>query len=123
MEESVSGIVRTPDTFISFNGAWAQNVNKRDFYIDLLGDKGGVRIDYFTGYTRWGAENGRLFERKPLANGGNPYALQAEEFAEAVLRDKPSRAEIRSVLPSQRLLDMIYASSEQNREILCGEQK
>ena len=46
VDDFISGFVRTDKASISFNGAWAQNIDQRDMYIDFLGDKGGVRLTY-----------------------------------------------------------------------------
>ena len=51
VDDSVTGIIRTEGPTISFNGAWAQNIGVKETYIDFMGDKGGVRLDY-CGYFR-----------------------------------------------------------------------
>jgi hypothetical protein len=36
------------------HGAWAQNIGVKETYIDFMGDKGGIRLDYggkFTYYS------------------------------------------------------------------------
>jgi hypothetical protein len=38
-------------------------------------------------------------------------------FADAVMSGKPSRADITAVLPVQKVLDMFYASTREDREV------
>ena len=46
VDDFITGYIRTDKASISFNGAWAQNLDKNDMYIDFLGDKGGARLTY-----------------------------------------------------------------------------
>ena len=46
VDDFVTGYIRTDKASISFNGAWAQNLEKNEMYIDFLGDKKGARLAY-----------------------------------------------------------------------------
>ena len=46
VDDFVTGYVRTNKSSISFNGAWAQNIDQKDMFIDFLGDKAGARLSY-----------------------------------------------------------------------------
>ena len=60
VEEFATGFIRTDKCTVSVNGAWAQNLDLRDTYIDFLGDKGGARFDYRGKFTFWSAETAFL---------------------------------------------------------------
>ena len=46
VDDSVTGMIRTEGPVITFNGAWAQNIDQQEMYIDFMGDKGGIRLSY-----------------------------------------------------------------------------
>ena len=46
VDDFITGYIRTDKASISFNGAWAQNINQNEMFIDFLGDKGGARLTY-----------------------------------------------------------------------------
>lgn len=117
VEEYASGIIRTSGAFITFEGAWAQNINERAMYVDFLGSRGGIRLDYGAGFTIYGQAEDYLFETKPMAKDSDFFVNEFRGFAEAVLGGTPSRADIGAVLPVQKVLDMFYASSREDREV------
>ena len=53
VDDFITGYIRTDKASISFNGAWAQNINIPEMYIDFLGDKGGARLNYLGQFTFW----------------------------------------------------------------------
>ena len=46
VDDFVTGYIRTDKATVSFNGAWAQNLDQEEMYVDFLGDKGGARLNY-----------------------------------------------------------------------------
>lgn len=50
VDDSVTGIVRTDGPTITFNGAWAENIGEDETYIDFIGDKAGIRLEYGEGF-------------------------------------------------------------------------
>ena len=46
VDDSVTALIRTSGPVITVNGAWAQNIGEEDRYIDFMGDKGGIRLQY-----------------------------------------------------------------------------
>jgi predicted dehydrogenase len=74
VEESCTGIIRTTGPTITIHGAWAQNINNREMYIDFMGDKGGIRLEYGKGFTYYTAEDGKLVEEVPDIDTSNLFA-------------------------------------------------
>jgi predicted dehydrogenase len=56
VDDFITGHVRTDKASISFNGAWAQNIDANDMFIDFLGDKGGARLTYGGKFVFWSAD-------------------------------------------------------------------
>ena len=117
VEEMITGFIRTSGASISFNGAWAQNINENEMFIDFMGDKGGIRLDYGQGFTFYTAEGGVLQTIKPDFDIPNIYRREDIRFIEAVRKGQKTRSHIDKVLESARLLDAIYESSEKQAEI------
>ena len=114
VEDFVTGFVRTDKASISFNGAWAQNIGRGDMFIDFMGDKGGVRLDYCGHYSFFGND---LEEDRPEYEIPDMYALEDADFLDACLTGRRNKSHISNILESARLLDAIYQSAEEKREI------
>ena len=121
VEEYASGIIRTTGPFINFEGAWACNINERALYVDFLGTDGGIRLDYGNGFTIYGQNDDFLYESSPIKKDGDQFINEFRGFADALLDGSPSRADIEKILPSQKVLDMFYTSSRENREVRVDE--
>lgn len=117
VEEFVSGFARTDKSSISFNGAWAQNIGKREMFIDFLGDKAGIRLDYGELYTVWHTNDGALCESRPDYNIPDMYAEEDKAFIESLSSGKKNRANIDNVIESAKIMDAIYLSAEKHGEV------
>ncbi|MDR0554868.1 MAG: Gfo/Idh/MocA family oxidoreductase [Treponema sp.] len=117
VDDMVSGFIRTGGASISFNGAWAQNIDQNETFIDFMGDKGGVRLQYCKDFTFYTVENGILQSVKPNYNIPNMYEREDLAFIEAVRTGQKTRSHIDQVLESARLLDAIYESADKQEEI------
>ena len=115
VDDFISGYIRTDKANVSFNGAWAQNVNKNEMYIDFLGDKGGARLDYGGKFTFWSAED--LSETTPEYDIPNMYHKEHLAFIESIKTGVKDKNHIDNVLESMKLLDALYKSAELNKEI------
>lgn len=117
VEEMISGFVRTDKASISFNGAWAQNINVPEMFIDFMGDKAGVRMMYNGTFTIYKTED-RMFETiTPDFETADMFYDEDDAFVDSILSGKKTRSNIEYVLPSAKLLDAIYQSSEEDKEI------
>lgn len=118
VDDSVTGFIRTSGATISLNGAWAQNIKERECFIDFLGTKGGARLQYGKEFTLTRTKDGKLDYATPEFSGPDMYYAEIDAFLDAVETREKNRANIDSVIISQKILDGIYASSAQNREIV-----
>lgn len=116
-DEFVTGYIRTDKAGISFNGAWAQNINEKEMYIDFLGDKSGVRLYYGESFALYSAEGGFLHKVEPNYEIPNMFVEEDRDFVESIINGTKSRNHIDNVLESARLLDILYESATQRKEI------
>lgn len=115
VEDFVTGYIRTDKGSISFNGAWAQNIGGKDeMFVDFLGDKAGVRLQYAGRYTLF---DNALNETASEGEIPNMYECEDRDFINACNENRRTKGNIRYVLESQKLLDAIYQSAKENREI------
>ena len=115
VDDFITGFIRTDKASISFNGAWAQNIGNTEMYIDILGDKGGARLNYGGHFTFWDGKT--LTSYKSDHAIPNMYYEQDRAFIDSVNSGVKDKSHIDYVLESAKLLDTLYASSEQNKEI------
>ena len=115
VDDYIAGHVRTDKASISFNGAWAQNINKPEMFVDILGDKGGARLTYRGKFTFWNAET--LEATEPEYDIPDMYLCEDKAFFESIESGIKDRNNIVNVLESAKLLDALYVSSDKKEEI------
>ena len=117
VEESVTGLVRTEGPVISFNGAWAQNIGEKECYIDFMGDKAGIRLQYGKMFTLYTAENGALVQYTPEFTMSNMFENEINAFVDCVQRGAEMPSRIDTVAITAKLMQAVYDSAEQHREV------
>ena len=117
VDDSVTGLVRTSGPAISFVGAWAQNIGQGETFIDFMGDKGGIRLEYCGNFTYYTAEGGALLEVKPRYAERDFYQTEIDSFVESVRTRVPNQANIDNAIATSKIMDAIYRSSETHREV------
>ena len=115
VDDFVTGYIRTDKASISFNGAWAQNINKRDMFVDFLGDKGGARLDYGGHFEFYNGET--LETEAPDYEIPNMYLCEDVAFLEEIDSGVKNRSHIDNILESAKLLDYLYQSAALKKEI------
>ena len=115
VDDFISGYVRTDKANISFNGAWAQNVGIPELYVDFLGDKGGARLEYAGKFTFWNGET--LESITPDSDLPNQWLREDTAFIEAIRTGTKTKNNIECVLETMKLLDALYESSKQKKEL------
>ena len=115
VDDFISGYIRTDKASISFNGAWAQNIDKKEMFIDFLGDRGGARLTYGGKFEFYDGET--LETIAPDYDIPNMYLCENRAFIESITTREKNRSNIINILESAKLLDALYRSSEQKREL------
>ena len=120
VDDSVTGMIRTSGPVITLNGAWAQNIGAEDRYIDFMGDKGGIRLQYGKEFTLYTVENGALVEFTPQYTSRDMFQNEIDAFVDCIKTGKKLPSHIDAVIVTAQMMQAIYDSSEQHKEIVLG---
>jgi len=120
VDDSVIGLVRTAGPVISLHGAWAQNVGESDTYIDFMGDKGGIRLDYCGDFVYYTAKDGALIRTSPKLPKSDMYQMEIDSFVDSVITQVPNQAYIDKTIQASKIIDGIYRSSDSHMEVAIG---
>jgi predicted dehydrogenase len=118
VEDSVTALIRTDGPVISLNGAWAQNIGKDEMFIDFMGDKAGIRLNYGADFTLYTAEHGALVEYTPEINKRNHFQNEIDAFVDSVRTGIRLPSHIDTAVITARLMQAVYDSANSHREIL-----
>ena len=118
VEDYAAGLVRFGrKATLSFEIAWAAN-SEESSYIELMGDKGGVRamdgkpLKILTEY------EGRVADITPQFNAdSNNFHVQAAKFLAACRGECPPAATSAEGLTVMRLIDGVYKSAQSGQEV------
>lgn len=114
VDDFVSGYVRTDKGSIAFNGAWAQNISPVEMYIDVLGDKGGARLQYGENFEFFDGE--ALTASTPDIEIPNMFYAEERSFFDSVDSGVKAKGHVDCVLESMKLIDALYKSSDDKKE-------
>ena len=118
VDDSVTALIRTEGPTITVNGAWAQNLDKEEMYIDFMGDKGGVRIDYYTkDFTVYTTKDGQVYQYKPEFEENDQFITEINEFVDCIKTGKKLASHIDTNIITSRMMQAIYDSSDAHKEI------
>ena len=118
VDDSVTALIRTEGPVITLNGAWAQNIGKDEMFIDFIGDKAGIRLQYGGNYTMYSTKDGALVESSPRYPTTNHYENEINSFVEMVQHGGKSPASIDNAVLTSQIMQAIYDSSDTGREIV-----
>ena len=115
VDDFITGYIRTDKASISFNGAWAQNLDKPEMFIDFLGDKKGARLTYGGQFE---VTDGETLETVATNHEiPNMYLREDEDFFNSIESGIKNKNNIDNILESMKLLDYLYKSAEIGKEI------
>ncbi len=118
VDDSVVGIVRTEGPVVSFNGAWAQNVGHNEMFIDFMGDKSGIRLQYCSDFKIWSVKNGMLTETQVECQTRDMYQNEIDDFIRCIKTGAKNQQNIDYAVQTSKIMQAIYDSSETHREIV-----
>ena len=116
VDDSVTALIRTEGPVITVNGAWAQNIGQSETYIDFMGDKAGIRLQYGSDFTVYTAEHGALIEYKPEFKMRDHFQNEIDAFVDCVKARKKLPSHIDTVIITARMMQAIYDSSAAHQE-------
>ena len=115
VDDFVTGFIRTDKGTITLNGAWAQNIERDEMYVDFLGDKKGARLNYRGQFVLSDGETLKTVTSDHEIE--NMYLLEDEAFLSSTVSGEKNKNNIDFVLESMRLLDALYRSAELGEEV------
>lgn len=115
VDDFIAGHIRTDKASVSFNGAWAQNLDKCELYVDFLGDKGGARLTYGDKFEFFDGQT--LETLNPEFDIPNMYLREDKAFLDSIERGVKDKNNIENILESMKLLDALYASADKKEEL------
>ena len=118
VDDFVTGLVKTAGASISFNGAWAQNIGVGEMYIDFIGTKAGIRLQYGKDFTVWGTRDGKLTEETPVFTATDHYQNEIDSFLNCIRTGKTNPAHIDRAIITAKMMQAMYDSSDSGREIV-----
>lgn len=118
VDDFVTGFIRTTGASITFNGAWAQNIGENECFVDFIGTKAGIRMQYGGKFTMYSTMNGMLTEIKPdYASTGFDYFAEIKSFVNSSITKEPNQAYIDKAVVTSKILDAVYRSSDAHKEV------
>lgn len=117
VDDSVTGLVRTEGPVFTLNGAWAQNIEESETYIDFMGDKGGIRLQYGGDFTFYTSEYGSLVKYKPEFKMEDMFQKEIDAFVDCIETGEKLPSHIDTVAITAKIMQGIYDSSKNHKEI------
>lgn len=118
VEEFITGMVRTAGPTITLNGAWAQNIAENGMFIEFLGDKAGVKLQYGSNFTVYGTKDGMLTELTPKFKFEDMFYAEIDAFLQCTEDGSKIRSNIDEVLVTAQMMDGLYESAATGREVV-----
>ena len=117
VEDSITGVIRTNGPVITFQGAWAQNIGENEMYIDFMGDKGGIRLQYGANFVKYGVQDGMLSKTEYQFPTTNMFENEINGFVRSVQTGEKLPSHIDVTIKTARIMEGIYESAKQHKEV------
>lgn len=117
VDDGITGMIRTEGPVITFNGAWAQNIGENEMFIDFLGTKGGIRLQYGKDFTYYSTLNGMLSKTNFETCEASMFQNEIDSFIDCICTGEKSVSHIDTNIITARMMDAIYKSAELKKEI------
>lgn len=117
VEEGITGMVRTDGPIITFNGAWAQNIGENEMFIDFIGTKGGIRLQYGADFTMYSTKNGMLTKTEFKSADDSMFQNEIDAFIDCVEKGNKLQSHIDTNIITAEMMDAIYRSAEEHKEV------
>ncbi|HOJ10195.1 MAG TPA: Gfo/Idh/MocA family oxidoreductase [Clostridiales bacterium] len=118
VDDFITGLIRTEKATISLNGAWAQNIGESEMYIDFLGDKAGIRLQYGGNFKLYTFKNGTLLEVIPSFKTDKEFQAEIDAFVKCIRTGEKLPSHIDTVIITAKIMQALYDSSKANKEIV-----
>ncbi|MCL2095946.1 MAG: Gfo/Idh/MocA family oxidoreductase [Oscillospiraceae bacterium] len=120
VDDFVTGFIRTSGSTITLNGAWAQNIGVSETYIDFIGTKSGIRLDYWGDFDLYKIKDGKLESVEVSYEKWDFFQKEIDSFVDTVKTKEKLPSNIDAAIITTRMMQALYDSSEQDREIVLS---
>ena len=117
VETGVTGLIRTDGPTITLNGAWAQNIGEKEMFIDFLGDKGGIRLQYGADFKLYSTKDGMLTTTTAKYPTNNHFENEINAFIDCIRSGEKLPSHIETNILTSKMMQAIYDSAESHKEI------
>lgn len=116
VEDLAVGMVRFEGgAMLNIESSFVAHIEKDVFNLQIMGEKGGANWDPVQIFKD---ENGYMFNSTPAFTGwGDPFETKMRHFVDVCRDGKPNMAPGEHGLMVQQMLNGLYASAEQGREV------
>jgi len=118
VDDSLTAFIRTEGPIISLEGAWAQNIEEGDNYIDFIGTKGGIRLTYGGGFTLYKVIGKTFVKQENNFDRDDMFYNEMSAFVRCVQTGEKLPSHIDYAVLTSKIMQGIYDSSEQDKEIV-----
>ena len=118
VDDSVTALVRTEGPVLTVHGAWAQNISEKETYIDFMGDKAGIRLQYGGNFTLYSSEDGALTRTEYGIKQTDMYENEIASFIACVRTGERNAADVSTAMVTTRMMQAMYDSAEIHREVV-----
>lgn len=118
VEDGITGMIRTEGHVITFNGAWAQNIGENEMFIDFIGTKGGIRLNYGADFTLYSVEHGMLSKTTFETKDKSMFQIEIDSFIDCIKTGERMPSHIDTNIITAKMMDAAYRSAEQHKEIV-----
>lgn len=118
VDDSMTALIRTEGPVFTVHGAWAQNIDQNEMFIDFMGDKGGIRLQYGKDFTLYTVENGAFVSYVPEGKSRNMFETEINSFVRCIRTGEKLPSHIDNAVITSRIMQAIYDSAETHREIV-----
>jgi len=118
VDEYVTGFVRTDGPTITLNGAWAQNLDSDGIFIEFLGTKGGIRLDYGANYVLFTTKDGALVKETHNFAEVNMFKNEIDSFLRCIETGEKLPNHIDNAVLTSKIMQGLYDSSDSGKEVV-----
>ena len=117
VDDSITGIIRTDGPVINFNGAWAQNIGEDEMFIDFMGDKAGIRLQYGKGFVKYGVHNKMLSKTEYQFTPTKMFQNEIDAFVRCIQTGEKLPSNIDITIKTAKIMEGIYESAKKHKEV------
>lgn len=118
VDDSCCAIIRTEGPVITINGAWAQNIDEQEEFVDFMGTKGGIRLKFNSDFTFYTVDHGAFVQYVPEVHAKDRWNGEIDAFVKCVRTGEKIQSHIDYAILTSKIMQGVYDSAETHREVV-----